>query len=187
MFVIIIIFFIFICIYISKNANLSIRNLFSSYMNYLSNVNLFYSDGEILLYRADKDGENFIFALKNTSYHFSLKDVATLYEKAEKLHIHNKVLITDYPIDSSSAIYKKIKEYGITVWNSTKLTKLLENEFNDSYDTTKYSSKHSSSALTTSDTSDDTCEIDEANDPIQDGTFNTHGIFSFLGNKPDHL
>lgn len=175
-----------IIVYFSiSKTNASIKNLFSSYMNYLSNVKLFYSDAEILLYRADKSGENFVFAIKNNSSPFTIKDVSTLYDKSEKLHIHNKILITDYPVDSSSAIYKKVKEYQITIWNSKKLSNLIENEFNDSYDSS-YKSK-SSSPLTTSNTSDDTCDIEDSVDPIQDGAFNTHGIFSLLGNKPDRL
>lgn len=183
-----IIFIVFIAIiysYISKGTNLTIKNLFSTYMNYLSNVKLFYSDANILLYRADKSGENFVFAIKNTSYPFTITDVFTLYDKAEKLHIHNKILITDYPVDASSAIYKKVREYKITVWNSNKLKSLVENEFNDSFESS--TSSKTSSPLSTSNTSDDNCEIEEANDPIQDGSFNTHGIFSFLGNKPDRL
>lgn len=178
-----IIFFIFICYYILKNSNVGIKTLFSTYMNYMSNMKLLYSDGSILLYRGDKDGENFVFALKNNSSTFSSTDIYTLYEKAEKLHIHNKILITDYPIDSSSTIYKKVREYKIAVWNSSKLSSLINAEYgeNSSY------TPSSSSALKTSDTSDDNCDIDESNDPIQDGAFNTHGIFSLLGNKPDRL
>lgn len=180
-FIVFIFFIVFITsTYISTSSNLSIKVLFSKYMNYLSNAKLIYSNASILLYTGDKSGENFIFAVSNTSYPFSYKDICTLYEKAESLHIHNKILITDQTITTSSTLYKKLIEYDITIWNSKKLKSLM----NDADSNLSYSS----SPLKTSDTSDDTCDIDDTPyDPIQDGSFNTHGIFSIFNNKIERL
>ena len=62
-----------------------------------------------------------MFAIKNNSISFSLNDINTIYEKAERLHIHNRIIITDFPISSSSTISEKLQEYGIEVWNRNKL------------------------------------------------------------------
>lgn len=177
------IIFIFIIIFIFNLASSNnIKRYFSMYSRYLSNVELLYSEGSILLYTADKSGENFIFAVKNDATPITTKEVTLLYEKAEKYHIHNRILITDTPIDTSSPVYRKLVEYRLDVWNSSKLRELINSEVRSG------TVMATASALKTSDTSNDTCDIEEeANDPIQDGTLHTHGIFSFLGNKPDKL
>ncbi len=181
MIIIIVIFLIIISYYILKPNDMSLKSLFSEYIKSFSNVELFFSDNTISLYKGDKSGENFIFGLVKNSYLFSYKDIYTLYEKGEALHIHNKVLITDYPITPSSPTYKKIKNYEITVWDSEKLRKLVYNEYDSN-------SSYSTSPLNTSNTSDDTCDIDDdPYDPIQNGAFNTHSIFSIFNNKVDHL
>lgn len=170
--------FIFLAIfwYIFKN-NTSILSYYNIINTCFSNVSLVYSDTNITLYRGDKAGENFIFAMKNNSTAFSLSDITILFEKAEKLHIHSRILITDIPI-SSSVTTKKLKEYEIQIWSSEKLRN-IKNSVTDG---------SSFSPLETSDTLDDTCEIDESpDDPIQDGTFNTHGIFSIFTDKTEHL
>lgn len=172
-FYIIIIFFVFAAL--TKDTKTSPSYLATYIINSrFSNVSTAYTDYNITLYRGDKSGENFLFAIKNGSSSFSLQDINILYEKAEQLHIHNRILITDFPVDNSSIISKKIKEYEIEIWDSSKLKSL--------------GSSSSASALKTSDTSDDTCDIEEdSTDPIQDGAFKTHGIFSFFNNKTEHL
>ncbi len=144
-----------------------------------SNVSIPYSDYNITLFKGDKSGENFLFAIKNNPSPFSLQDIETLYEKSQRLHIHNRVLITDFPINNTTITQKRLKEYEIDIWNSAKLTKIS---------TPSTSSTYESSTLKTSDISDDTCQIDEnLDDPIKDGALHTHSIFSIFNNKVDHL
>ncbi len=175
-------FFIFIIILCANSANISLSSYSSAQKvirTKFSNVSIPYSDYSLTLCRGDKSGENFLFAIKNSFSPFSLQDVEKLYERAEKLHIHNKILITDFPIDNTIITTKKLKEYEIDIWNSQKLA---------SISTPNTSSTYDSSALKTSDTSDDNCYIEEdLEDPIQDGTFHTHSIFSIFNNKVDHL
>ena len=53
---------------------------------------------------------------------------------------------------------------------------------------TSANSSHNYSVLRTSDTSDDTCTIDnDSFDPIQEETLKPHSLFSGLFDKPDHL
>lgn len=167
--------------------------------SYFSNVEKVYTTASMSLYKADRSGENFLFAIKNNSNPVTLSDLTTLYEIAEKYHIHNKVFVTEYQINNSSVLYKKIKEYEIQVWNSatiakfTSYTDTTNNYINPLKDKIKMSTSFNSSSQTsfspikTSDTSDDKCEIEEAFDPIQEGAFKTHGIFSIFRDKPDHL
>lgn len=178
MFYVFIFIFIMVTYTIFKNIELSsnIPNLIKARFY---NVSVAYSDYNITLYRGDRSGENFLFAIKNNSASFSLQDIENLYQKAEKLHIHNKILITDYPITNTSITPKKLKEYEIDIWDSSKLI---------SISTTTSSSTYNSSALKTSDTSDDTCYIEESSDdPIQDGASHAHSIFSIFNNKTEHL
>lgn len=174
-------FFIFIIILCANSTNISLSSYGSAQKvirTKFSNVSIPYSDYSLTLCRGDKSGENFLFAIKNNFSPFSLQDVEKLYEKAEKLHIHNKILITDFPINNTIITPRKLKEYEIDIWNSQKLASI----------STSNSSTYESSALKTSDTSDDNCYIvEDLDDPIQEGALHTHSIFSIFNNKVDHL
>lgn len=176
-------FFIVIIIMVCANSTSGSLSFYGSAQKSIrakfSNVSIPYSDYSLTLCRGDKSGENFLFAIKNSFSPFSLQDIEKLYEKAEKLHIHNKILITDFPIDNTTITQKKLKEYEIDIWNSKKLASISEPHASSPYD---------SSALKTSDTSDDNCYIEEdLDDPIQDGTFHTHSIFSIFNSKIERL
>ena len=161
----------------AKKTLTSYTSALSIIRAHFSNVSIVYSDSRITLCRGDKSGENFLFALRGNSA-FSLQDIETLYEKAEKLHIHNRIIITDYSIDNTVS-EKKLKEYEIDVWDTSKLA---------SISTPSTSNPADASVLKTSDTSDDTCYIEEnSDDPIKDGAFHTHSIFSIFNNKTEHL
>ena len=165
--------------FISSRIHSTVRNkIINKAKSIFSNAQKIYSNSSISIYQADASGENFIFALKNTDKAYSLNDIEILNEKSKKFHIHNKILITNYPITESDLIYIKLHEYKIDTWNISKL--IPPSKDSDSH--------YSSSILKTSDTSDDTCEIDlNSNDPIQDGKLNTHSLFSLFGNKTEHL
>lgn len=181
-FIIFLIFLYFFIYKYSMNTAGTTYSLFNSALTgaNFSNIKKIYSDINITLFQADDDGENFIFALKNNSTQPSMLDFQTLYEKAQKLHIHNKVFVSNYPVGNTSLLYKKLKELGIVIWDNNKLYSLANS-------TVSTNSKNTSSVLTTSDTSDDDCEIDdEPFNPIQDGN-SVHSLLSLFGNKPEHL
>lgn len=150
-----------------------------SIRSYFGNVEKVYSTSSLTIYRGDKSGDSFIIASKNSLNTITTLDLTTINEVATKHHIHNKILICNYTFDNTSPVGKKLREYDIKVWSALKLFKLVAQNNNDTVSTT--------SPLSTSDTLDDDCEIEEANDPIQSGTFNTHGIFSIFNDKPDRL
>lgn len=161
------------CKKILNNTSASTRITSELITARFSNVSKVYTDIYITIYSCDKSGENFLFALQNRSSSFSLNDITHLYEKAEKLHIHNKILITDSSINPY--LSPKIEEYNIDVWNKEKLLEVCNQNSN-----------YSSSPLKTSNTSDDTCEIDvNSNDPIKENpSFKFNDIFK---NNVDHL
>ena len=109
-------------------------------------------------------------------------DIEKLYAIAQGLHIHTVVLATRNPITTTNSIYKKIREYGIDVWDFQKLTALATAQ-------SSANATHSYSVLKTSDTSDDHCKIDPSSfNPIQDEkAAKTSSLFSGLFDKPDRL
>jgi len=181
-------FFIFIfIIYIILKSNTtyiqSAYNLLAKvfYSQQFSNVATVYSNGSYHIIKADGRGENYIFGVKTTNAPFTSFDVEKLYELASRSHIHTVVLATNTTIQPTSPIYRKIRQYGIDVWDKEKLLSL--SAYNNS--TTSSTSNHS--ILKTSDTSDDTCEIDTNSfNPIQDGNL-AEGFFSRLFDRPDRL
>ena len=125
----------------------------------------------LLLITASSHGENYLFAQKNNMVQFSIMDINTIYERAQKAHIHYIVIFPLAYSTFSNTILEKIKNYGIQIWDNNKINSLI------------YSS-NSSSVLSTSDTSDDKCKIDTNSfEPIQEPTSFWKDIF----NKPDRL
>lgn len=151
-------------------------------MQEFSNISTVYSTSTLVIIRADNHGENYLFGVRKDGYSFSVQDIEKLYSIAQNLHIHLVIIATKTSISSTNSIYRKIREYGIDVWNEEKLKSLAS-------EASSATSSHSFSVLKTSDTSDDTCEIDSNSfDPIQDEyKVKTHNLFSGLFSKPDHL
>ena len=124
----------------------------------------------ILIIKASSHGENYLFAKKTNVPQFSLMDINIIYDKAQKDHIHNIILLHQ-PILLSKILLDKIKEYNIKIWDENKVNSLI-------------SSPATHSILSTSDTSDDTCKIDKNEfNPIQEPTSFLQNIFK----KPDRL
>ena len=122
------------------------------------------------LIKANSHGENYLFAFKLTNSAFTTLDIDRIYDTAQRGHIHNPVIVVLQPSFSDN-ILKKIKEYNIQIWDNNKLDSL----------TSTYTS---SSVLSTSDTSDDTCKIDPSQfNPIQEPT----NLWKRLFAKPDRL
>jgi hypothetical protein len=143
-----------------------------------SNVKRIFIINNLEIYQADSDGENFLLAFKNSNVQFSGNDIDVLYEKSKKFHIHNIIVISNSPIPTTSVAYKKIKDYGIDIWNNQETEEVTKN-------TVSYKS---SSVIKTNNTSNDNCDIDDDPfDPIQDGTFHTHSLFSIFNDKTEKL
>lgn len=118
---------------------------------------------------ASNRGDNYLFVFKRTSYPYSLFDITAIYEKAQKNHIHNVILLSKTSL--SKNILDKLKEYDIQVWDNNKLDSLIF-------------TTESTSILQTSDTSDDNCTIDsEQVDAIQEPKSFLENLFT----KPTRL
>lgn len=146
-----------------------------------SNISNVYSTSSLSIIRADKSGENYVFAVKKDATLFTVRDIEKVYAIAQGLHIHTIVIAVKAPITNTNSIYRKIREYNIDVWDIQKLTALAS-------EASSATSSHNYSVLRTSDTSDDKCHIDKNSfDPIQEKTLKPHSLFSGLFDKPDHL
>lgn len=147
-----------------------------------SNISNVYSNSTLAIIRADTKGENYLFGARKDGAAFSVNDIEKLYAIAQGLHIHTVVLATRNPITTTNSIYKKIREYGIDVWDFQKLSALATAQ-------SSANATHSYSVLKTSDTSDDHCKIDPSSfNPIQDEkAAKTSSLFSGLFSKPDRL
>lgn len=137
-----------------------------------SNIKTKQLNGNITLITADNLGENFLYAMRNDITSIIPSNVETIYEYSKKAHIHNTIIVVKslkngMTINAAS----KAKEYNLDVIEENELIKKLNN--------------NEASILKTSDTSDDTCEIDySANeDPIS----NKPSILKNLFKGPDRL
>lgn len=146
-----------------------------------SNIEIAYSSKSLEIIKADKSSENYLFEVKKDTSSFTMNNIQSFYEYAQKKHIHRIILVTYSPVENTSPIYKLVKEYDMDVWDYNKLLKLCI-KFDATSDT-----EYSVSVLSTSDTSDDTCTQDDSFDPIQDENPKTNSIFSGLFNKTDRL
>ena len=141
---------------------------------YFSNVQKIFNTSNMSLYKGDKSGENFLLAIKSSPTLISKLDLSTIYDIAEKNHIHNKILFSDEYINPNSSLYKTLEMYEIQILNNYDFKRLVSNA-------------DSLSVLKTSNTSDDNCTIDESTNPIQYEKNTSYGILSFFKNKPDRL
>lgn len=125
----------------------------------------------LLLITASSHGENYLFAQKNNMAQFSIMDINLIYERAQKAHIHNIVIFPLAYSSFSNAMLEKMNQYDIQIWDNNKINSLIY-------------SPSSTSVLSTSDTSDDKCQINPSNfEPIQKPTSFWKNFF----NKPDRL
>lgn len=129
-------------------------------------------DGNITIITADNLGENFLYAMKNDIISILPINIETIYEYSKKVHIHNTIVVVKSLKDGITDEAKdKAKEYDLDVIEGSELIKMLNQE--------------NASILKTSDTSDDTCEIDysQNEDPIS----NKSSILKKLFKGPDRL
>ena len=166
--ILIILYFIFKKYFLQNNnsINSKLNTLFE--VQHFSNISKETLSNGISLIYANTHGENYLFALKNNSSYFSISDIIFLYEKAQKDHIHNVVVLLN---SSNNSILNKAKEYNIQIWDNKKLDSLI-------------SLSKTTNILQTSDTSDDTCKIDTNSfEPIQE----PNSFFKNLFKKPNRL
>lgn len=186
----IVIIIVLVAIYVYINGVAKISNPLTLFNNVIkaknfSNVVRIYSNGYMNIFTADTDGENFIIGFNNSLKLPSTMDISTLNDKAAKMHIHNIVYITAIPIPETTITYKIMKKYSIDIWDQQKIDSFIYGDLSGSY-TSSVSSN--TSVLKTSNTSDDTCDIDtNSNDPIQDGALHTHSLFSIFDKKIERL
>ena len=141
-------------------------------------IKTFFSSSTLHMVSANLHGENYVFATKKGDPHFSLTDLHTIYDLSKKSHIHNVVLFTSLKIPANSELSRKIRDYNFEVWDNAKIMSLL----------TSPSETYTKSVLRTSDTSYDTCKIDNSTvDPIQPGKLKSHSLLGNLFNKPNRL
>ena len=172
-FIYFLIIFIIVLNIISKVPKKDFFNEKKLIMNF-SNVEKLYTTSTMNIYKGDKSGENFLLAIKLPYKTISNLDLSTIYDIAEKNHLHNKILISNENISSNPNLSKELKKYDIRILNSFDFQRMVIG-------------LGSSSILTTSDTSDDDCDIDEPNNPIKYERSDSNSIFSIFRNKPDRL
>lgn len=153
-----------------QNVNTLLSEVFE--VQHFSNIKTSsFSDKKMSVIDASSHGENYIFGIRNNTL-FLPGEIDLLHKLSEKEHIHNVIIVTSSENFIPSNTLVKIKNYGMEIWNTEKLNSLLNENI---------------STLKTSDTSDDTCDIDEnKDDPID----NSPKVNTFLGglfNKPDRL
>ncbi len=181
------IIFIIIIYFVFKKSNINYSNnlyLFNkiSMLKKFSNIQTFPSFVNGYIFRGvDTQGENILFVIKNNSLEISNIDVTSIYENATKLHYHNIVLVVSSIINPN--IIKLLNSYNITYWDRRKMLSIINNSNNIIDDNIN----KNSTILTTSNTSDDKCTIEESFNPIMDADTKKTSIFASLFNKPDKL
>lgn len=181
-----ILFYIFIFYmvykYVIKTSSTPYTLLYKIFtVQQFSNISTVYSSSSLAIIQADNDGENYVFGVRKDANQFTVSDIEKIYSIAQALHIHTVVIATNIPITNTNSIYRRLKEYNIEVWDNKKLSALAS-------EMSSANSSHNYSVLKTSDTSDDTCKIDEDSyNPIQETTLKPHSLFSGIFDKPDHL
>lgn len=174
MFEFIIVIFI---IYIVFKKSVQSQSIASAKLNALFKAQNFHSITKdlsipgLLIISSSSHGENYLLAQKNNMVQFSTMDIDNIYEKAQKLHIHNIVVLTPSHTSFSNHLLEKIKNYDIKIWDDNKINSLI-------------ASSNSTSVLSTSDTSDDKCKIDSNSfEPIYEPTSFWKKFFT----EPDRL
>ena len=178
-----ILFIVFFIIKVTKSVNstsIAVINKLNVALqrNQFTNRKTLMTNQFYTLITADTHGENYVFAVKNNTTQFNFQDIVSIYEMAQKAHIHNIVVLNHFNMAFYPGVAKKMKEYGIEVWDSNKLNELTGTK----------SATVTRSVLKTSDTSDDKCNISvSSDDPIQDFGEKKPSIFDRLFQKPDRL
>ena len=174
-----IIFIIILYIVISKNVmykyneGVSVAKLINLLKKQrFSEIKTKQLNGNITIITANNLGENFLYAMRNDTISIIPTNIETIYEYSKKAHIHNTTVIVKSLNDGiTDNAQNKAKEYNLDVVEGNELIKMLNQE--------------NASLLKTSDTSDDTCEIDysQNEDPISDKP----SILKKLFKGPDRL
>jgi len=201
-------FIIFIILIINKSKNITNARIYpllnrSLKAQQFTNIKTIYTSQGMNIITGDANGENFMFAFKNNNVQFTANELTYLYEKSQKMHIHNIVIINSLKIAFNTMVQQKITDYNIDVWDLAKLTSLagvsntvntnINNKINSytySNNTTKSAAhvSNSNSILRTSNTSDDKCKIDTNSfNPIQEDVDRKNSWFSNLFKKPERL
>lgn len=182
-------FIIFIILIFNKSKNITSARVYpllnsSLKAQQFTNIKTIYTSQGMNIITGDANGENFMFAFKNNNIQFTVNELTTLYEKSQKMHIHNVVIINSLKIAFNNMAQQKITDYNFDVWDLAKLTSLA------GVNNTKSAAhvSNSNSILRTSNTSDDKCKIDTNSfNPIQEDVDRKNSWFSNLFKKPERL
>lgn len=129
-------------------------------------------NGDITIITANNLGENFLYAMKNGISSIIPSNIETIYQYSKKAHIHNTIVVVKSLKNGIIENAKnKAKEYNLDVIEENELIKKLNQE--------------NVSILKTSDTSDDTCNIDYSKN--EDPIYNKPSILTKLFKGPDRL
>lgn len=101
-------------------------------------------------------GDHYLFEIMKNGNPVTNSSITTFVEYATKAHYHNMILVPGNAIISNSA-KAEIEKYAIKVWDSSQLTSLSN------------TSPESLASFIKPKITDDTCEISEPENPIQDG------------------
>lgn len=148
-FIFLIVFFI-----LRQNSNLATNTLSKLYRIFnnqqYANVKTLLKTNTLHLITADNNGENFLFALKNSAVQFTTTDIITIHNHAENAHIHNVIIVTPLNNISSSIVRDKIKEFEFKIWTGNKLNALAVNNTNTSTSALSSNSKISNISVSNS-------------------------------------
>ncbi len=189
----------------SKNSGILIsNNLIMNKLNKALENNQFTNKKTLVvnsyykIIKADTHGENYVFAVTNDNARFNELDIKSIYEVAQKLHIHNIVIINQFKTQYPNNVLKIIEECEMEIWDLDKLNTLAGiSNTNDSPKAENTSIRNelsrqtptiTKSVLRTSNTSNDKCDINtDLDDPIQDFSETHTSILKRLFRKPDRL
>lgn len=167
-----------------------------------ANVKTLLKTNTLHLITADNNGENFLFALKNSAVQFTVTDITAIYNQAEKAHIHNVILVTPLTNISSSIVRDQIKKYEFKIWTGSKLNALVNtsnkntnfNAINSNNKITNYSISnankvpvHSVNIVSKSNQPNISKNETFSDDPIQEDYSFKNSWFRNLFKKPEQL
>ena len=93
--------------------------------DFLKRLEKIYKTNELVLYKANENGEDFIIAVKSKFYPVSNLDLLTIADVAKKQHIYDKVIITNENLYSDPQLAQSLKDYEIEVLSGYNLGLIL--------------------------------------------------------------
>ena len=134
--------------------------------DFLKKLEKIYKTTEMVLYKGNRTGEDFIIAIKSKP--ISNLDLLTIADVAKKQHIYNKIIITSENLYSDPQLAQSLKDYEIEVLSGYNLGLILRG-----LDPVPETNEISNNIYETAET---------ATNPIQEKT-KTYNIIQLFGKK----